>query len=97
MIFHENRLLADYSHEISYLFFQTMSQNLSSAAVVIGALRVRECHLLQILSLSFNQLKLIYGPSDFVTICRVGSHVVFVWIHWMDVRIHCTDILIECQ
>ena len=44
MIFHENRLLADGSHEISYLIFfkklEKMSQNLSSAAVVIGALRV---------------------------------------------------------
>ena len=44
MIFHENRLLADDSHEISYLIFfrklGKMLQNLSSAAVVIGALRV---------------------------------------------------------
>ena len=44
MIFHENRLLADGSHEISFLFFfrklGKMSQNLLSAAVVIGALRV---------------------------------------------------------
>ena len=44
MIFHENCLLADNSHEISYLFlFQKlgkMSENLSSAAVVIGALKV---------------------------------------------------------
>ena len=43
MVFHENRLLADDSHEISYLFFfkqGKMLQNLSSAAVVIGALRV---------------------------------------------------------
>ena len=41
MIFQENRLLADDSHEISYFIFQKlgkMSQNLSSAAVVIGAL-----------------------------------------------------------
>ena len=41
MIFHENHLLADDSHEISYLiFFQKfgkMLKNLSSAAVVIGA------------------------------------------------------------
>ena len=53
MIFHENRLLADDSHEISYLiFFENkgkMSQILSSAAVVIGALRVKcilalSCH-----------------------------------------------------
>ena len=45
MIFHENCLLADDSHVISYLIFcrklGKISQNLSSAAVVIGALRVR--------------------------------------------------------
>ena len=45
MIFHENCLLADNSHEISYfIFFRKlgkMSQNLSSAAVVIGALRFK--------------------------------------------------------
>ena len=45
MIFHENRLPADDSHEISYLIFfrklGKMSQNLSSAAVVIGALKVK--------------------------------------------------------
>ena len=44
MIFHENCLLADDSHIISYLIFGRklgkMSQNLSSAAVVIGSLRV---------------------------------------------------------
>ena len=39
MIFHENRLLADDSHVVSYLIF-VMSQTLSSAAVVIDALRV---------------------------------------------------------
>ena len=47
MIFHENLLLADNSHEISYLIFFSkklgkMLQNLSSAAVVIGTLRVNE-------------------------------------------------------
>ena len=36
MIFHEIRLLADDSHET-----RKMSQNLSVAAVMIGALRVR--------------------------------------------------------
>ena len=43
MIFHENRLLADDSHVVPYLFcrkLRKMSQNLSSAAFVIGALRV---------------------------------------------------------
>ena len=42
MLFHDNRLLADDSHEISYLIFfkqGKMSQNVLSAAVVIGALR----------------------------------------------------------
>ena len=43
MIFHENGLLADDSHVISYLILVeigNMLQNLSSAAVVIGALRI---------------------------------------------------------
>ena len=45
MLFHEKRLLADDSHEISYLFFcklGKMLQNMSSALVVIGALRVKK-------------------------------------------------------
>ena len=49
MIFHENCLLADVSHEISYpIFFRKlgkMLQNLSSGAVVIGALRVNQCNI----------------------------------------------------
>ena len=48
MIFHENRLLADNSHEISYLIIfnlEKMSPNLSSAVVLIGALRVNEQEL----------------------------------------------------
>ena len=49
MIFHENHLLADDSHEISYLIFfrklGKMSQNLSSDAVVIGALRVNYIYI----------------------------------------------------
>ena len=44
MIFHENRLPTDDSHEISYfvLFIKLgkIAQNMSSAAVVIGPLRV---------------------------------------------------------
>ena len=44
MIFHENHLLGDDSHEISYLIFfkylKKMYQNLSSATVVIVTLRV---------------------------------------------------------
>ena len=44
MIFHENRLQADNSHVTSYLIFYrklgNILQNLSSAAVMIGALRV---------------------------------------------------------
>ena len=45
MIFHENRLLADDCHGISCLNFfynwERFFQNLSSAAVVIGAFRVK--------------------------------------------------------
>ena len=42
MIFHENCLLADNSHEMSFLIFSNLGkmENLSSAAVVIDALRV---------------------------------------------------------
>ena len=46
MIFHENRLLADDSHEISFLIsykkLRKIKKNVSSAAVAIGALRVTE-------------------------------------------------------
>ena len=46
MIFHENCLLADNSHKISYLIFfrklRKMLPNLSSAAVVIGPLRIKD-------------------------------------------------------
>ena len=49
MIFHENCLPADNSHEISYLIFfrklGKMWHNLSSAAVVVGALRFKGNHL----------------------------------------------------
>ena len=45
MIFHENHLQADDPHEKSYLVFfrklRKMLQNLSSVAVMIGALRVK--------------------------------------------------------
>ena len=60
MIFHENRLLADDSHVISYLIFVEnwgkMSQNLSSAAVVTGALRVNN-------SLIPEGVKIIWGAK----------------------------------
>ena len=52
MIFNENHLLADDSHETSYLIFfrniGKMLQNLSSAAVVIDALRVKQIFMLML-------------------------------------------------
>ena len=43
MIFNENCLLADNSHEITYLiFFENLSQNFLSAAVAIGDLKVNK-------------------------------------------------------
>ena len=60
MIFHVNRLLADDSHEISYHIFvenwERMSQNLLSAAVVIGPLRVNHYHYMCFIKtiISFN-------------------------------------------
>ena len=60
MIFNENRLLADDSHETSYLIFSKivkMPQNLSSVAVVIGALRVKSFYIAQ---LSSGSLSLVF-------------------------------------
>ena len=52
MIFHENRLLADDSHEITYLIFVENQERFckicSSAAVVIGALRVNSLLLINL-------------------------------------------------
>ena len=51
MILHENRLLADDSHEISYLILSKIRKDvskLSSAAVVIGALRVKRVGMLHV-------------------------------------------------
>ena len=59
MIFHENRLLADDSHVISYLIFVENWERcpkMSSAAVVIGALRVKTA-----LSIIFDYLFLMTG------------------------------------
>ena len=51
MIFHENRLRADDSHEISYLIFSKSGKDVekyfTSAAVMIGALRVDNLFLFQ--------------------------------------------------
>ena len=39
----------------------------------------------------------VFNIFFLVPYSRVGSHVVFAWIHCADVRIHCTDILFECR
>ena len=81
MIFHENRLLADDSHEISFLkqtilmkyhslFFQKlrkMSQNLLSAAVVIGALivNINVLDVVTLLTYSFEKVLLYYALYNF--------------------------------
>ena len=64
MIFHEDRLLADDSPEISYLIFfeilGKMLQNLLSAAVMIGHLRAKilniNCMLLKNPVLDFDKI-----------------------------------------
>ena len=76
MIFHGNRLLADDSHEISYLIFirrlGKTSQNLSSAAVVIGALRVKNW-------LQTSQYKMI------MFVMKMGSWSHFKAVGWLPV------------
>ena len=56
MIFHKNGLLANDSHEISYLIFfeklGKMLQNLSSAVVKIGPLRVKIVNISLFISLN---------------------------------------------
>ena len=49
MIFHENGLLADHSHEMSYLiFFEKNGKDVAKfVAVVIGALRVKRSAVTQ--------------------------------------------------
>ena len=69
MIFRENHLLADDSHKISYLFFffflkiRKMLQKLPSAAVVIGALRVKKHHLFDVSLASFVYWVQSFGPG----------------------------------
>ena len=69
MIFHENRLLADDSHVISYLIFfrklGKMSRILSSAAVVIGALRVKVM-ITEQKQILYLQVRLLYIISKIV-------------------------------
>ena len=71
MIFHENRLLADDAHEISYLIFSKIKEDVAkfvvsdSAAVVIGPFRVKpNTSLICLLDL------ILYVPAS------IFSHVV---------------------
>ena len=71
MIFHENRLLADDSHVLSYLIFlEKMAQNLS-AAVVTDALMVKS-------DLSICHVGLMAGKTNFVSrkqqMCTLPEH-----------------------
>ena len=74
MIFHQKKissfhLLADHSHEISYLIFfeleKMLSQNLSSAAVVIRALRVFYIPLASSLSLCTVSPRVSFSSNSF--------------------------------
>ena len=81
MIFHKNRLPADNSYEISYLIFggklRKMSKNLSSAADVIGALRVRHNHNFIINIFIYPYIRsIIIPPANFVCRGYTVFHVV---------------------
>ena len=73
MIFHENRLLADDSYEIWYFFSKLgkISQNLSSAAVVIAALMVNIFFQLQALQ---NDAYDHYTAIYYLLLERLRSH-----------------------
>ena len=70
MIFHENRLLADDSHEISYLFFPKIKKDV--AAVLIGVLRVKINSLHAFLSSDFFQNQL-FQKRSFMNTIRVSN------------------------
>ena len=65
MIFHENRLLADDSHVNIIPYFcrklGKMTQNFASAAVMIGALRVKETNLLSLLFIRTAPIYRVYS------------------------------------
>ena len=92
MVFHENRLLADNSHEISYLNFskikKKMSQNLSSAVIVIGALRVKifQCSAqLQLKVCSIPSFLILNAPITTIVICFFLSAEMFMKPLWQTV------------
>ena len=80
MIFQENRLLADGSLEISYLIFsknrKKCCKNFSSAAVLIGALRVNECSVLYLQHADITkqhsaEKKLVEEKEQIIKVCTV--------------------------
>ena len=69
MIFHENLLLADASHEISFHIFYTIIRKdvaKSSAAVVIGALRVNNI---------ISMLEPVIGTDHYTRVQEIPSFV----------------------
>ena len=83
MLFHEN-CLADNSHEISYLIFfrklGKLSQNLSSAAAVIGVIRVLTLSILMGYSILFeiiNPFYIIMKGSQII-LYKITSYLLFL-------------------
>ena len=77
MSFHENRLLADDFHEISYLIFfrklGKMSKNLLSAAVRIGALRVNFSKTCVNWPLKSRQKKVLMTTGSLMKVERIAE------------------------
>ena len=87
MIFHENCLLADDPHEISYL--SKMLQNLLSAAVVIGALRVNgEMAPIQIVPAMLKWYIIFLSfRSQFIVVGMVLDSLWLILVLWRSVRL----------
>ena len=60
---------------------------------LVDSLKIGYFHLVALPTQSINIFIFIKQDGG----SRVGSHVVFAWIHCTDVRIHCTDIPVECR
>ena len=95
MIFHENCLLADNSHKISYLIFfrklGKMSENLSSAAVVIGTLRVNPYRIFHKAHMSIQCIMRMVHCSYYEVIVYNLKKIVFVSLKIVIVLVNSID------
>ena len=89
-----------YSHNINTSDTLVCVKTFANILLYPTAVASRECNAILVSRFSWSDDKwdasCIFDAA-LRAFSRVGSHVVFAWIHCTDVRIHCTNILIECR